>query len=96
MPKGQQTFANRTEHPIYISIEITPDCYKLEPDDRLTIIYDVPTGIDALEVHFINNEELVLWPGTTVEPEVLINGKSAEGLSWNFEIPGRPARAQQP
>jgi hypothetical protein len=90
MLKAQQTFTNSTQHPIYISIEITPDCYKLEPGDRLTIIYDVPTSGDALEVHFINQEELVLWPGTTVMPEVLINGKSAEGLSWNFEIPGRP------
>lgn len=84
MPKAQQTFANRTEHPIYISIEITPDCYKLEPRDRLTIIYDVLDGIDALEVHFINKEELVIWPAMTAKPQVLINGKCAEGLSWNF------------
>jgi hypothetical protein len=60
MLKAQQTFTNRTQHPIYISIEITPDCYKLEPDDRLTIIYDVPTGGDALEVQFINREGLSL------------------------------------
>jgi hypothetical protein len=56
MPKAQQTFANRTEHPIYISIEITPDCNKLEPCDHLTIIYEVLEGIDALEVHLINKE----------------------------------------
>jgi len=71
-------------HPIYISIEIAPDCYKLEPGDRLTIIYEVPEGIDALEVHFINKEELVIWPAMATKPDVLINGKSAEGLSWNF------------
>ena len=83
MPKAKQTFANRTEHPIYISIEITSDCYKLEPSDRLTIIYEILDDVDALEIHFINKEELVIWPAMTTKPEVLINGNRDASDTWN-------------
>jgi hypothetical protein len=74
-------------------VEIVPDCYKLEPGDRLTVIYEALDGIDSLEVNFLNEQELVIWPGGTsdrggiFELEVLINGKSAEGLSWAFNKP---------
>ncbi len=91
MPKVQQTFTNRTRHPVFIYVEITPDCYKLQPDDRLTIIDEVPDGAALAEIDFVNNEELTIWPVSN-EPEVLVNGKSAEGLSWNWGGETGPSR----
>jgi hypothetical protein len=84
MVKARQTIVNRKDGPIYISIEVNPDCYELEPGDRLTLIYDVPIEGDALEVEFINDRELVIWPNGESEPAVLINGASAQGRSWKF------------
>lgn len=86
MSRARQTFVNRTARPIYISVEVNPECYKLEPEDRLTLIYKVPWRGDALQVDFVNAEELVIWPNGA-EPTVLINGESAAGRSWNFEQP---------
>lgn len=84
MTSAQQTIVNRKDGPIYVSIEPAPECYELEPEDRLTLTYKVPSGGDALEVHFINERELVIWPGDDVVT-VLINGQSAEGRSWKFK-----------
>ena len=81
MTRAQQSIVNRRDVPIYVSVEVAPDCYELEPGDRLTLIYDVPHEGDALEVEFINESELVVWPGDG-ETTVLINGQSAKGRSW--------------
>ena len=75
---------NAKDGPIYVSIEVTPECYELEPGDRLTLVYTVPDQGDALIVEFINDRELVIWPHGD-EPTVLINGESAEGRSWEFK-----------
>ena len=81
---NRQTFENSVDYPIYIYIEPWPDCYKLEPGDRLTVSCYVPREGDALVVHFVNENELVVWP-TDLDVKVLFNGQSAEGRSWNFE-----------
>ena len=87
MPKAQQTIVNRKDGPIYVSIKVTPGCYELEPGDRLTLTFDVPEQGDALEIDFINDRALVVWPMRKGEPTVLINGESAEGRSWRFKHP---------
>ncbi|WP_261292630.1 hypothetical protein [Sphingomonas hylomeconis] len=86
MPTSQHTIVNKQDGPIYISTEPWPECYELEPGDRLTLSYGLPQSGDALEVQFINERELVLWP-TELDPEpvVLINDASAEGRSWKFK-----------
>ena len=85
MTRAQQTIVNRKDGPIYVSIEVAPECYELEPGDRLTLIYDVPREGDALEVEFINEREPVVWPNGDSDPTVLINGESAKGRSWKFK-----------
>jgi hypothetical protein len=86
MRTGRQTITNDRDVPIYVSIEPTPECYELEPGEKLTVIFQIPGEGDALEVKFINDRELVIWPrGQLDEPEVLINGASAEGRSWAFK-----------
>ena len=86
MPTSQHTIVNKQDGPIYISIEPWPECYELEPGDRLTLTYGLPQSGDALQVQFSNERELVLWP-TELDPEpvVLINDASAEGRSWKFK-----------
>lgn len=86
MPSSQHTIVNQQDTPIYISIEPWPECYELEPGDRLTLSYALPDNGDAMEVQSINGRELVIWP-TELDPEptVLINGASAEGKSWKFK-----------
>ena len=80
MPTSQHTIVNKQDVPIYISIEPWPECYELEPGDRLTLSYRLPQTGDALEIQFINERELVLWP-TELDPRpvVLINDASAGG-----------------
>ena len=108
MPKIQLTFTNRAEHPIFIYVEMTPDCYKLQSGDQLTIIDDVPVGSKFPEIDFASKEELTIWPACCTnphrvigrstpepeiaEPEVLVNGKSAKGLSWNWDREAGPGR----
>jgi len=84
MQTARQSIYNRTEAPIYVSIELTPDCYELEPGDHLTLIYDVSVEGDALQVDFLNQRELVVWPNGH-DPEVLFNDQPAEGRSWKFK-----------
>jgi hypothetical protein len=86
MTVGRQTITNDRDVPIYVSIEPTPECYELDPGEKLTLIFQVPKVGNALEMHFINEREIVVWPGGQFdEPEVLINGASAEGRSWSFK-----------
>ena len=83
MRRGRQLFRNDRDGPIYISIEPVPECYELEPGETLTLIYAVPKTGNAIEVNFVNERELVIWP-TDLDPQVLINDESAEGRSWQF------------
>lgn len=87
MQTARQTITNDREVPIYISIEPTPECYELAPGEKLTLIYQLlPATGDSLEVNFINERELVTWPGGHLDdPEVLINGDPADGRSWVFK-----------
>jgi hypothetical protein len=86
MRSVQQTFVNKKDGPIYIFVEPWPECFELEPGEQLTLIYGQPAEGDGLLVQFINDRELVVWP-TEVDPEpqVLIDGVSAEGRSWRFK-----------
>ena len=84
--QGRANHRQSQDGSIYVSIEVTPECYELEAGDRLTLTYDVPEQGDALEIEFINDCELVVWP-MGEEPTVLINGESAEGRSWRFKHP---------
>ncbi len=86
MPRTQQTFENKKAGPIYVSIEPWPECFELEPGDRLTLAYDAVESGDALEVQFLNEQELVVWPnGAINDLQILFNGGSSEGRSWNFK-----------
>jgi hypothetical protein len=44
---------------IYVSLEPTPECYELEPGEKLTLIFRVLDDGDAVEVNFINEGQLV-------------------------------------
>lgn len=85
MAQMQQTFVNKRDGPIYISVEPWPECFELEPGDRLTLIWDArPTG-ESAQVDFINERELVVHPeGALDEMQFLINGKPAREKSWDF------------
>ena len=85
MAQMQQTFVNKRDGPIYISVEPWPECFELEPGDRLTLIWDArPTG-ESAQVDFINERELVVHPeGALDELQFLINGKPAREKSWDF------------
>ena len=86
MARIQQTFENRKDGPIYISVEPWPHCFELEPGDKLTLIWNAPESGEAMYVSFLNERELVLYPESGVDdPEILLNGESAEGLSWSFK-----------
>lgn len=86
MARTQQTFENKRDAPIYISIEPWPDCFELEPGDRLTLVYNAVETGDALEVDFINGRELVVWPSGAIDDlQILVNGGSSDGRSWNFK-----------
>jgi hypothetical protein len=95
MARTQQTFENKKDAPIYISIEPWPDCFELEPGDRLTLIYDAAETGDALSVDFITERELVVWPNGAIDDlEVLFNGGPSDGLSWNFKHKQTPTTSR--
>lgn len=86
MARTQQTFANDTDGPIYISVEPWPECFELEPKDKLTLIWNADDAGDAAQVDFINGSELVVWPNGEIDQmKFLINGEDAEGRSWDFK-----------
>ena len=81
-----ETFENEQKEPIYISVEPWPECFELEPGDKLTLIYDATEAGDALEVDVIDEDELVVWPnGDIHEIQFLFNGEPGEGRSWTFK-----------
>lgn len=84
MQTARQSFYNRTETPIYVSIELTPDCYELEPGDHLTLLYEPLADRDGLQVDFLNERELVIWPNGR-DPEVLFNDEPAKNRSGVFK-----------
>lgn len=84
--RTQQTFVNRTNGPIYVSVELSPECFELEPGDRLTLIWDSATTSDTMQTDFINERELVVWPnGNTDDIRYLINDEPGEDRSWTFK-----------
>ncbi len=40
MRTATQAICNRTDKPIYVTIELTPQAYELEPGEQLTLIYE--------------------------------------------------------
>lgn len=86
MARTQQTFVNDKDGPIYVSVEPWPECFELEPKDKLTLIWDGPDRGDTIEISFINERELVVWPNGEIDAiQYLINGEDAEGRSWTFK-----------
>jgi hypothetical protein len=86
MTKTQQTFANDREVPIYVSVEPWPECFELEPGEKLTLIWDASESGDAAQVDFINERELVVWPNGQIDQiRFLINGEEAGARSWTFK-----------
>lgn len=86
MARTQQTFENGQDRPVYVSVEPWPECFELEAGDKLTLIFDADETGDAVQVNFINEGELVVWPnGKLDDLQILFNGASAEGRSWKFK-----------
>jgi hypothetical protein len=86
MPRTQQTFENKKDAPIYVSVEPWPECFELEPGDKLTLTWTADETGDAVQVDFLNERELVVWPtGDLDDLEILFNGGSSEGRSWTFK-----------
>ncbi|MDF0489047.1 hypothetical protein PX554_12965 [Sphingomonas sp. H39-1-10] len=86
MARAQHTFVNRKDRPIYVSVEPWPKCFELEPGDKLTLIWDGPTSGDTLEIDFINERELVVWPNGNIDDiRYLFNGEPGEDRSWTFK-----------
>ena len=86
MARVQQSFANRKDGPIYVSVEPWPECFELEPGERLTLIWDGPASGDLIDIEFINDRELVVWPNGDINRiQYLIDGKDAEQRSWTFK-----------
>jgi hypothetical protein len=85
MAQMQQTFVNKKDSPIYISVEPWPECFELEPGDRFTLIWDARSTGDAVQVDFINERELVIDPSGAIDRmQFLINGEPARERSWDF------------
>ena len=86
MAQVQQSFVNRKDGPIYVSVEPWPECFELEPGERLTLIWDGPVSDDLIVVEFINDRELVVWPNGDIDRiQYLIDGKDAEDRTWTFK-----------
>ena len=86
MARTQQTFENGKHGPIYVSVEPWPECFELEPGDKLTLIWSAPEAGDAVQVDFIDDHELVVSPeGDLDDLVILFNGGSSEGRSWSFK-----------
>ncbi len=84
MRTATQTIVNRIKKPIYITIELTPQAYELEPGEELTLIYDIEVDGNALQIYFVSENELVIWPNGE-DPRVLIGDKPAADRNWKFK-----------
>ena len=78
----EHRFANRKDHPIYISVEPWPECFELEPGETLTLVFRSPDA--AINVQFITDRDLVVDP-TCLEIDYLIDGQPASDRSWDFK-----------
>lgn len=88
MGRTQQTFANDKDRPIYISVEIWPECFELQPGEKLTLRWNGPETGDVAQIDIINDDEIVVWPnGETDGMEFLIDGQPALERSWAFKRP---------
>ncbi|MBS0284117.1 MAG: hypothetical protein JSS15_06815 [Proteobacteria bacterium] len=86
MASTQQTFVNQMDEPIYVSVEPWPECFELEPGDKLTLVWNGPTTGDAMQVDFINECELVVWPSGEIDDiKYLFNGEPGADRSWTFK-----------
>jgi hypothetical protein len=86
MALTQQTFANDKDKPIYVSVEIWPECFELEPGEALTLIWNAPDQGETAKIHFINEQELVVWPAGEIDDmQFLINGEPSRDRSWTFK-----------
>ena len=86
MARTQQTFENGKDGPIYVWVEPWPERFELEPGDKLTLIWNAAEAGDAVQVDFINERELIVWPnGDLNDLVILFNGGSSEGRSWTFK-----------
>ncbi len=86
MARTQQTFENDKDRAIYVSVEPWPECFELEKQDKLTLIWTAPEGGDAIQINFINERELVVWPnGDLDDLVILFNGGPSESRSWKFK-----------
>jgi hypothetical protein len=86
MAQTEQTFRNKTEEPIYISVEPWPECFELEPGDKLTLKWDAASTGDAIQIDFINERELVVWPNGSIDDiQYFFNDEPGEDRSWTFK-----------
>ena len=86
MARTQQTFENNSDGPIYVSVEPWPECFELEPQDKLTLIWNAADVGDAMQVKVIDEREIVVWPNGNLEDLVILfNGGSSAGRSWAFK-----------
>ena len=85
MARIRQTFQNKADIPIYVSVEPWPECFELEPGDRLTLVGNADEAGDAGQVDFASESEFAVWPnGDLKDIQFLLNGEPAEGRSWKF------------
>lgn len=52
-----------------------PECFELEPGEKLTLIWNASESGDAAFVSFIKESELIAYPG----------GEIDEDRSWTFK-----------
>jgi hypothetical protein len=86
MARTQQTIVNRKNSSIYVSVEMWPECFELEPGEKLTLVWDAPDNGEAAQIDFINDRELIVWPnGDTDGMQFLVNDEPARDRSWSFK-----------
>jgi hypothetical protein len=84
--RTQQSFTNEKDGQVYVSVEPWPECFELEPGDKLTLIWNAPEEGDAMLVNFVNERELVVWPnGDLADIVILFNDGPSDGRSWKFK-----------
>lgn len=79
-----KVFHNSHDRPIYISVEPIPECFELEPEDKLTLVYTPDAMGDVLEVNIFEESELVVW-ACYDDIRYFINDEPAEDRSWRFK-----------
>jgi hypothetical protein len=75
----RQIFHNRTSKPLEVWVEMYPDLYVLQPDDRMEIIYK-PAGGYGLEVE-VHDDCLVAFLQEFDDAIVKINGAETKPIN---------------